>query len=349
MFLSPTSVPALLALVFFVPGMSEGRMDFEPDVQATAPDQPLQAPLIFQRFEGVLPITVPRREELRFGVYLHLGPLGDPMAGEFVMGSGSEPFLRGLPLPGSSLAADERLESGWVHTRVTGSALGYKLDHNIDVRLLPQAWPALIYTDTQRGSENRRRELRLGQIAGKHIARYRRDHHCGGCERAEHLVKGLLLSRREHHCEDCDRLEHRVWRAESEREIPPGAIDMLSAIYMARSMRAVELEAASFAVLDKLELWNTTISMGERRVLELPAGRFACRKMVMETSSADEGEGAFSGLFGIHGEIDVWVHDPSGVPVRIAGAVPLGPFDLKVTIDLRSYSGTPADFAPLAD
>ncbi len=303
--------------------------------------------LIVTRAADVLPITVPRGEQLKFGVYLHLGFLGNPMVGEFTMESGVEPFLRGLPLPGSSLANVDRLESGLVRTRVTGSALGYRLDHNIEVRLLPQAWPALLYSDTQRGSENRRRELRLGQVDGKHIARYRRDHHCDGCERAEHRVTGVWPFSRDHHCDDCDRLEHRVWRAESEREIPPGAIDMLSAIYMARSMRAVDLEEASFAVLDKLELWNTTISMGERRELKTPAGRFACRKLVMETESAEGEEPAFSGLFGIHGEIGVWVHYPSGVPVRISGAVPLGSMSLKVTIDLRSYSGTPGEFAPL--
>ena len=315
-----------------------------------APTSTREAPLVVTRAEGVLPVTVPRGEELNFGIFLHLGVLGSPMAGAFTMSSGVDPFLRGLPLPGTTISSEDRLEAGWIRTRATGSALGYQLDHRIEVRLLPQAFPALVYTDTQRGAENRRRELRLGTVEGKTIARYRRDHHCKRCKRAGHRVKGIWPYHQEHHCEDCDRTEHRVWRAEHEREVPPGTIDMLSAIYMARSMRDADRERATFSVLDKLELWTTDISLGERRTLNTPAGRFPCRLVVMHPPSADAAaEEAFTGLFGIHGKIGVWVHDPTGVPVRITGAIPLGPFSLNVTIDLRSFTGTPEAFAPLPE
>ena len=45
----------------------------------------------------------------------------------------------------------------------------------------------------------------------------------------------------------------------------------------------------------------------------------------------------------------IWVEEATGVPVKIQGYVPLGPFDLDVALELRKFTGTPEDFKPLPE
>jgi hypothetical protein len=58
------------------------------------------------------------------------------------------------------------------------------------VRATPAAgFPATFYTDTQSGSENRRRELRIGTKDGALTAVFPSDGHCKGCKNKEHFVE----------------------------------------------------------------------------------------------------------------------------------------------------------------
>jgi hypothetical protein len=133
--------------------------------------------------------------------------------------------------------------------------------------------------------------------------------------------------------------------------VPPGTADMLSAVYLARSVVAEGQSGASFPLLDKQALWQVSVERGRRKRVEVPAGRFDCVEMRLKTT-LPPGEPAdgrtFEGLFGIHGTIQIWMDAATGVPVLISGSLPVPVLgDLDVRVELKSYRGTPAGFAPV--
>jgi hypothetical protein len=312
-------------------------------------DDPVPGPgLTLSRGPGQLPLHIPLGEELEFDVILNVAVLGDAKVGEVVLSAGVEPFVAGLPAAGDALDTD--LKVGWIKSQAKGSYITYDLDHQIEMRALPQAWPRVIYRDTQEGTENRKRELKLGDHDGTSYSEYRSDTHCKGCERREHFVEGTWPFGSDHHCDKCKRASHRVWREATSREVPEGTLDMLSAIYYSRTMVRAGLQEISVPLLDKTKLWELTLSRGKQKSIRTPAGKFLCREIQLATSvpASEESDGAsFEGLFGIHGTIHIWLEEQTGVPVSVQGLVPIGPIELDVQLSLRKYHGTPADFAPL--
>lgn len=305
--------------------------------------EPLKAPLSIERGAGQLAFEIPAEEELEFSVAIDLGAVGMMRLGSVTV-SAEHGVLEG-PLPGVGESRSEPTRYASIQSRASGNYLGYVLDHRLQTRyLIDQAWPRIIYTDTQAGSENRRRELRLGSRDGAPAVSYRSDHHCGGCEREEHLVEPFLPWGADEHCDKCRRGEHRTWKEFVDREAPEGTLDMLSALFLARAMVVTGRENLSFPMLDKLELWNVVLRLGEKTQKRTGAGEFACREVSL-TSSVPPSETRtedpkFSGLFGIRGELRVFVDENTGVPIWIEGTVPAGPLDLEVVVRLESHSGT---------
>jgi len=320
-------------------------------VEAGAGDPTLLAgSLRIDRGADRLPIWIPPGEELVFQVVLDLGKLGSLDVGSVTLASGVERYVPGLA--GQREDTAQELKVGWLRGSASGGYLGYELDHEITTRINPQAWPRTILRDTQRGSENRRRELLLGWRDGAAVSSYRRDVHCQGCRRREHFVESSLPWSDEHHCDKCRRAEHRVWREGSERAVPEAAIDMLGAVYLARTfMRSGESDAR----LDMVEtdrLWDVTLRRGKRRSIKTRAGVFSSSEILLHSSvpaGEEHTEREFAGLFGIRGELHLWMQDPTGVPVLIEGELPVGDlFDLKVSVVLKEHSGTPQAFARLS-
>ena len=304
--------------------------------------------LVIDRGVGQLAYTIPRGELLEYRVVLDLALVGETKVGDFTLESLVEPFVTGLP-GGGSTGTDGR-EAGCIRTHAWGKHLGYELDHVIESRVLPQAWPAILYRDTQRGSENRRREVRLGSRAGALMASYSSDGHCKGCERRGHFVEGTWPFSSDHHCEKCRRAEHREWHPYKEFEIPEGTVDMLGAIFMARELVREGQETVTFPLVDNKRVWDLKLTLGERKRIKAKAGTFDCREVLLKTvirAGAEEGE-SFKGLFGIHGTIHLWMDETTGVPVRLGGSVPVGPIDLDVHLDLEKHSGTPPGFGKKA-
>ncbi|MEZ5976476.1 MAG: DUF3108 domain-containing protein, partial [Planctomycetota bacterium] len=258
-----------------------------------------------------------------------------------------EEYRSGLPRPGESVEASKKLK-GYIRAQASGGYLGYDLEHLIDARILPQEWPQVIVHDYQAGTENRRREVMYGTRNGKPMSWYRRDRHCQFCERREHFVQNPFSD--EHHCSGCKRGEHRDWDTPKMQPIPAGGLDMISAIFMAREMVRAGTERLDFPLIDKDGWWDLTMSLGERAEIEVPAGKFACRAVKLDprTPEGKEDMKDFKGLFGIHGTLSVWLHEATGVPVKIEGMVPVGPLDLDVEIQLESFEDTPEAFAPIA-
>lgn len=302
-----------------------------------------------ERGPDELPLFVPPAEKLDFRVELSVGPIRNAGVGRVELSAGVEAYRSGLPLPGQALADEGRM--GWLRSLARGGYLGYSVEHEYISRHLPTDWPRVVFRDTQSGSENRRRELRIGVRDGEPLSIYRSDGHCGGCDRREHVVSGAFPWQSERHCRRCKRAEHRVWRDPVSRALPVDTVDMLSAVYLARSLVLSGELTVTFPLIDRTRLWNVTLERGERAVVETRAGSFDAYRVVLSTS-LPEGEeptdGEFEGLFGIRGNIDIWVHASTGVPVLIGGVVPIGPLKLDASVSLSSYQGTPHAFAPLA-
>ncbi len=316
----------------------DGETEAAGVVEASAPRQPV----VVERGEGQFPLSIPDGEVLVFDAFVDFGL--EAKGGTVTLSSGSEPYSTGLPTPGQE--SDSGLRTAWIESRAEGSHLGYKLDHKVHTRILPTSWPKYYHKDTQQGSENRMRELKIGKRDGKHIATERGNSHCSGCERREHFVESHLPWGDDKHCKKCKRAEHREWRGVTERDIPEGTVDLLAAVYMSRTLILDDQQKVSFPMLTRLNLWNVTLERGVEKKKTTPAGDFYCREVLL-SSEIPEGENSdkeFKGLFGMHGTIHIWVEHETGIPVVIEGQIPLGPLDLGVSVRLREFSGTPLGF-----
>ena len=334
-------------------GASGERQDMAAGV-ASRMIESVPGPLRVERGEQHLPLLIPRDEELVYSVTLNLGPLGDPVVGRVTITSQVRPYQPNLLLMGAASAEDASSaddvtgETGFIEARASGAYAVYELQDSITCTILPQKWPSLIHRQVQTGSENRKREVMLGWREGTFSGLYRRDGHCKRCKLRTHFVKPTWAWQDERHCKKCRRGEHRVWREPEFREFPEESVDMLGAVFLARSMLQLDQRRSQFPLVDKDELWTVKISQGEKRRQKVPAGTFDAVEVELVTkipkSEKDrEVDEQFAGLFGIHGTLSIWMH-PTGVPVRIRGKVPVGPINLDVSIKLKSYRGTPPDF-----
>jgi hypothetical protein len=308
---------------------------------APAADVVPAGPLRVPRGEGLEPILVPREERLLYRVYVSLGWLGQPSVGRVQLISRVEPF-RASALAGEA-PGSERGERGVLIARAWGSYSFYELDETITTLLLPQEWPAVIHRSTQTGTENRRRELRMGNHP-EHGPRawFRSDRHCPGCDDRAHFVKPGWAWQQEQHCKRCKRAEHRVWKPAQERPAPGGAVDMLSAVLLARAMIEEGRQEMRFLLLDKLDLWEVAITRGADREIDVPAGLFSASQVILRTAvppgEQDRDPEDFEGLFGIRGDISIWFERHTGIPLQISGKIPAGPLRLEVSINLAEIA-----------
>ena len=302
------------------------------------------------RGEGKLGVWVPKAEHLEFDVLPDLPIVGKVVAGQVVLEARVEAYVPGLPTAGASSDAPRKW-MGSVDSLATGSALGYTLHEELKSRLLPQDFPRVFYTDTQTGSENRRKETKLGLLDGKQLDTFRGDGHCKGCNNREHFVDSNWIWGKPSHCDGCKRGEHRVWKPVKQREVPADTLDMLSAVYLARTMVREGRMEESLQLVDELTLWNVQLTQGVHKRIEVPAGKFDCVEVRLK-SSVPKGEpapkGGFEGLFGLKGTIQVWLDARDGVPVQIQGEFPIKFLStaLDVYVQLKSYRGTPKTFGP---
>lgn len=293
------------------------------------------------------PLWVAPAEILTFEVVIDLGLLGGAGVGSVTLSSGVQRYVSGLEVHTEAVSPVRWV--GLLRSAAEGRYLGYDLDHELTTRFNPQTWPMLIHRDVQAGTENRRRELMIGTRGGESFSTYRYDGHCWTCERREHFVEPTLPWRSDFHCKKCKRAGHRVWRELRERAVPPGSVDMLAAVWIARAFVREGGPTTGFTMVDKDRLWNVTLARGETEVVRTPAGHFECTEVLLR-SEVPEGEESreFAGLFGIRGELHIWVHCITGVPVLIRGRVPVGNlFDLGVRVQLERALGTPAAFEPV--
>lgn len=332
-------------------GDAQGQVDGATLSDPTKVHAPVDPEVPFRVPGAALPaLAIPRDEKLVYDVTLNLGVIS-PDVGTVTIASKVEPF-RASPLLLAAASPTSAGEQAVLSARAEGSYAVYTLDELITCAHLPQSFPSILHRSTQSGSENRRRELMLGRRDGKFVSVYRRDAHCKKCSQKAHFIEPTWAWRDAAHCSGCKRAEHRVWRDPVTRDAPEGAVDMLSAVYVARTMILDGRETADFQLMDREELWDVRLKRGKsKKRVEVPAGEFEAYEITLQTSvpSSETGrdEADFSGLFGIHGELSIWVEAKTGVPIWIRGVVPVGPIELDVGVELAAFRGTPRDFKPL--
>lgn len=294
----------------------------------------VEPPFLIPRGEGELPLQVPRGEELIFRARIRLGPV-DTKVGTISLASGVEPYRESL-LFGGSGGGDKH--TAWVRARAEGEHTFYSMDSLIESRFQPQAWPALVHTFTQKGTEQRRREILIGVKDGKSVRTYRSD-----------TSKGAPPGTR-------------IWRSPETAPCPLTALDSITAVYLLRSMLEASLDETHFPMIDKQRLWWVHAKVGEAEKIETHTGTFLARPVKLASTKIDpknyEADIAalgkpdapdpeFEGPFGIRGDIRLWVEATSGVPIWIEGDLPLGFLTLGLDIRLERYRGTPASFRPV--
>jgi hypothetical protein len=107
------------------------------------------------------------------------------------------------------------------------------------------------------------------------------------------------------HCKKCKKLEHRVWKEPVPRDVPAGTVDMLSAVYLARTLVRENLGEATFPIIDRQKVWEVHLTRGRQKRVETSAGTFECleiklaTKFLAEENESEPTSGQFQGLFGI--------------------------------------------------
>jgi len=142
------------------------------------------------------------------------------------------------------------LECATVSLSAKGDYSWYSLDSTIESRLLPLSWPRVTYRTRSRGTEKRRREVLIGVREGKPSSSYRSDTSKGA-------PKGT-----------------RIWREPSYRDVPEGTVDMLSALFITRTLILEDLTEITFPLMQNDRVWLLTIRRGEGRRLKTKAGTF---------------------------------------------------------------------------
>lgn len=288
------------------------------------PDEAVAKEAGFSVESAAAPLLLPRDERLVYRAKLDFGLLTAPV-GTVTQECRVEPYRQSILLaqPGAESA---ELEAATVTIHAQGDYSWYSMDSTIESRILPQAWPRLTYRQISEGTEKRRREIMLGLREGSFSSSYRKDTSKGA-------PKGT-----------------RIWREPVYREVPEGTVDLLTAVFYARTLVRDDLEELNFPMIDKENVWQMKVRRGKEERIETKAGTFDVVEALLEPA-VFPGEDIeqkkverFEGLFGIHGSIRLWVEKHSGVPVRIEGDLPVGPFTLGLDVVLESYSGTPPEF-----
>jgi hypothetical protein len=288
---------------------------------------------------------LPADETLRFKVEVSLGPVRGLDVGQVVLHASLAPGPVANALEASAEPEGSRRLVGTLESRAEGGYLGYEAIHTYQVLWYAGEGTRIEQLELLRGSHTKSRQVALGEIDGRWQREYRRDHHCKGCEDPSHMIQGRPPWSRTRHCRDCERPEHHVWQEAEYQEVPSDSVDVLSAIYLARGFLRSEADELELHVANKDKLWSVRVARGERAEIETEAGTFDCTRILIGPRLAqgdplgEESKERFEALFGLHGNISVWVEHERAFPVRIEGEAPFGPFDVAIRASLSSRQG----------
>ncbi len=117
--------------------------------------------------------------------------------------------------------------------------------------------------------------------------------------------------------------------------ILPHTRDILTTLYFARSITPVINAQKTMNMIEKREVWTVTIEVIGKEKLSLQSGEYdALRIKIVPLKTSDNK--IFRGLFGIEGEIILWVTEDKRIPLLIEGTYVMGFIPLHVKIVLQN-------------
>ncbi len=294
----------------------------------------------YQPTPGGAPLVVPRAETLVYEAFLEIAVF-EPSVGTVTQTCRVEPYVPSLLLGEPKGGDPPAGEVASIRLRAKGDYAWYEVKSTLETRLYPFEWPRIVYSSVSEGSETRRREVQVGTSE------------LPAAQTADPVREGKTIGPIASYRRDTDDGAppgQRIWREAAYRAVPEGTLDMLSAVFMARTLIREGHESLRFPLIDKTRVWELTLSRGEERRMETGAGTFEVVEVVL-TPRPYPGEvieqeklDKFEGVFGIKGSIHLWVERHTGIAVRIQGDLPVGPMTLGIDVVLSKYSDTPPDF-----
>lgn len=224
-----------------------------------------------------------------------------------------------------------------------GGKFGYSVKALMESRLDPETCLPKTHSLTQTGSERQDKLLVFqdGQVL------YSKKKHCRDpeCKNPAHMVKETTFwgpiptGSRTVHCRGCKHRVHYVWLLRYTHRIEDVFLDMLTALFTARS--AEFKVGTSFVVplvIDR-DRWAITVTARSEERIEVKAGKFNCVKVTLEPENVGDperrGQEQFQGIFGLNGAINVWLDKETRLPVQIAGSIPFAFMNLNCHVELN--------------
>jgi len=141
------------------------------------------------------------------------------------------------------------------------------------------------------------------------------------------------------HCPGCHDPRHYVWRlrARHRYHYDRTVYDVLSPVYvMRRAPARVGGPKQMVRILDKRDIFDVSFTATAEAEITVPAGKFACLRLVPETVPVNEHAKTtteFEGFFGLHGDVEVFADKETHQLVLVRGQVTLGAtFDVEVAL-----------------
>ena len=249
---------------------------------------------------------------------------------------------------------EEWPEAYLLHAYARGGALGYSAKATVATYLDPETLLPLHASLTQRGTEVYDKQM----LFQDNEAVYVKKKHCREkrtCDNPRHVIRekvsrGLFMGydRVRKHCpkRKCDKLDHYGWRIRHRHPTDKPTYDMLSVLYICRTMDLpLNGKGEDVRIVNAHDLWDVTVRAKAREKIEVPAGKFRCILLEISPKPADSNtklRKEFEGLFGIRGNIQVWIDEKTRIPVRIRGIVPFGvDLNMEISLTKKSIPGSP--------
>jgi len=216
-----------------------------------------------------------------------------------------------------------------------GGGFGYNLILATESFIDSKSFYPVLFTNTQTGSEVRKHKL----VFSDDKIEYVKMKHCKSfddCSVDAHYKKkrGAKV-----HCKGCDDRNHYKWRVRSVHNNEKPTYDLLSALFVARTFDIhVGGKNAEMVLVDGRDLWKMKIRPVSEETIETPAGSFDTILVVLESMPFNDHakkQDSFRGLFGLKGDIKLWIDKVSKTIIKITGSYPLV-FDIKIEIKVKS-------------
>ena len=122
--------------------------------------------------------------------------------------------------------------------------------------------------------------------------------------------------------------------------VMPRTRDILSTMYFARALKPEIHEKMVMNLIEKRDIWTVVVEVIDKKLVRLPSGE-ECKAMLVTITphAIDKNNNkVFKGLFGLKGNISLWVTEDKRIPIQIEGDYTMGIIDLHITVVLDEWA-----------